>query len=371
MRRNINLSRYGCIRCRATQWEAIASRAAMQGYTAEGEMTVYLSEVINSELLQPQLEMITQTQRPENFGQCQATAMRICSTTALHAAWVRFGRQIFELSPGLVEAFHLTDVKNSSFEGLHLPYRAFFLHFGLQPDLVLDESGRLSPEYVDGAYIFQDAAGTIVIELTLTRPAGEVASNLPGVQISIDPDLARLGAEDAMNQALDRALSKGSGDTARLEQMYEAESVRIQEAARSVLTKAASLISNALFYLSEPQDDQTLKFEEGAPPALVKRALQGKPGQQQQAKQALNTEGYAFVRYCGEKFVRHGANDGSSELTKSHWRRGHWRNQPHGPQLTLIKRVWIRPVLVKAEAGTQEVGRVYTVGQHGSSLELR
>jgi hypothetical protein len=354
-------------------WAQVAAKAAMQGFTADGQGTVYLKDTIYSKLLLPQIAIINQTPSPETCGQRQANAMLICATAATHAAWVRFGRQIFELSPGLVEAFRLTDVKNASFEGLHLPYRSFFLHFGLQPDLVFDDSSRLSPEYVDGAYILQTGAGTITVELTLTRPAGEVASHLPGLHISIDPVLARLGAEDAMNQAIDNSLSMGYGNIPQLDPMYEAEALRLQEAARSVLTKAASLISNALFYLSEPQDDLTLKYEEGAPPALVKRALQGKPGQQQQAKQALNTEGYAFVRYCGAHFSRHGANDGSSsELTKAHWRRGHWRNQPHGPQLTLIKRVWIRPVLVKAEANTSDVGRVYTVDPHCSStLELR
>ena len=380
MRRNFNLSRYGCIRCRTLPWEKIASQAAMQGFTADGKMTMHLAETLQSRILSPQLDWIIEAHPPQLWAKFQATAMRGLCMAMQHAAWVRFGKQIFELSPGLVQAFHLTDVKNASFEGLHLPYQSFFLHFGLQPDLVFDDPGRLSPEYVDGAYIWRDAIGTIVIELTLTRPPGEEPSNLPGIQISIDSDLARLGAEDAINQAVDRALQKSGGSATEqqalpldLNQEVRCEEAKMLEAARDVLTKTASLISNALFYLSEPQDDLTIKVEEGAPLALAKKALKGKPGQQQQAKQALNAEGYAIVRYCGAHFSRPGANDGSSsELTKAHWRRGHWRNQPHGPQFTLIKRVWIRPVLVKAEAETPDVGRVYTVDPHCSStLELR
>lgn len=147
-------------------------------------------------LLVPQLDVITTTQPPDHWPILQANAMRATRTAAIHAAWVRFGRQIFELSPNLVSAFRLTDVTSSSFEGLHLPYRAFFLHFGLQADLALDDPGRVSPEFVNGAYIFQDAVGTIVIELTLSR-GSEEASNLPGVQISIPPELANLGADEA------------------------------------------------------------------------------------------------------------------------------------------------------------------------------
>lgn len=33
----------------------------------------------------------------------------------------------------------------------------------------------------------------------------------------------------------------------------------------------------------------------------------------------------------------------------AHWRRGHWRNQAHRPQLSLRKLIWIRPTLVAAD----------------------
>lgn len=35
----------------------------------------------------------------------------------------------------------------------------------------------------------------------------------------------------------------------------------------------------------------------------------------------------------------------------THWRRGHWANQPHGPGRSLRKRVLRRPVLVRADLG--------------------
>lgn len=37
-----------------------------------------------------------------------------------------------------------------------------------------------------------------------------------------------------------------------------------------------------------------------------------------------------------------------------HWRRGHYRNQPHGPGFTQRKIVWIEPILVSAEAAPAE-----------------
>lgn len=40
---------------------------------------------------------------------------------------------------------------------------------------------------------------------------------------------------------------------------------------------------------------------------------------------------------------------------KAHWRRGHWRNQPHGPQLSLRKNVFIKPIMVRKDIFVGEV----------------
>ena len=38
--------------------------------------------------------------------------------------------------------------------------------------------------------------------------------------------------------------------------------------------------------------------------------------------------------------------ENSEETRRPHWRRGHWKMQPHGPALALRKRIFIKPVLV-------------------------
>jgi len=43
---------------------------------------------------------------------------------------------------------------------------------------------------------------------------------------------------------------------------------------------------------------------------------------------------------------------GTHASPRLHWRRGHVRNQPHGPRWSLRKPVWIEPVLVGLQAGT-------------------
>jgi hypothetical protein len=44
----------------------------------------------------------------------------------------------------------------------------------------------------------------------------------------------------------------------------------------------------------------------------------------------------------------HLSSNGTHASPRLHWRRGHWRNQPHGIGLTLRKNTWIEPTLVNA-----------------------
>lgn len=47
----------------------------------------------------------------------------------------------------------------------------------------------------------------------------------------------------------------------------------------------------------------------------------------------------------------HGDHDAAQtgSTVSTHWRRGHWRNQPHGPNNSLRKQILIKPVLVRAD----------------------
>jgi hypothetical protein len=41
----------------------------------------------------------------------------------------------------------------------------------------------------------------------------------------------------------------------------------------------------------------------------------------------------------------------SGHEVEPHWRRGHWRLQPHGTGLSLLKLIWIRPTIVRRDKG--------------------
>jgi hypothetical protein len=54
--------------------------------------------------------------------------------------------------------------------------------------------------------------------------------------------------------------------------------------------------------------------------------------------------------FIGRRYrYRRSTETGNGTSPRMHWRRGHWRDQLHGPKLSLVKKMWIEPVLVNAE----------------------
>jgi hypothetical protein len=57
--------------------------------------------------------------------------------------------------------------------------------------------------------------------------------------------------------------------------------------------------------------------------------------------------GYRKLWFCGYNSARvNGQQTSDSGPVKTHWRRGHWRNQPYGKGLAQTRLTWIRPVIV-------------------------
>jgi len=85
------------------------------------------------------------------------------------------------------------------------------------------------------------------------------------------------------------------------------------------------------------------------------------------AKSKLAALGYVPVHVCGKRIEEQRNRIGIATLdhghVASHWRRGHWRNQAHGPARSLRKLIWVMPVLVGANHRDDEpvTGHLYLV----------
>lgn len=93
--------------------------------------------------------------------------------------------------------------------------------------------------------------------------------------------------------------------------------------------------------------------------------MPGKPKEKQRARSKLAALGYVPIHLCGQRIVddRESAKLGISDThVSAHWRRGHWRNQVHGPGRLLRKLIWVMPSLIgAAKDGARDTGHLYLV----------
>lgn len=89
--------------------------------------------------------------------------------------------------------------------------------------------------------------------------------------------------------------------------------------------------------------------------AALEKYLKKKTHHAEANRQELRTMPVVFgfeqgVRLYEREGLEHGGHgDATGRIVAPHWRRGHFRMQRHGHGLTEVKRVFIRPVMVRAD----------------------
>lgn len=111
------------------------------------------------------------------------------------------------------------------------------------------------------------------------------------------------------------------------------------------------LVVNALCYVTAYPDDIATVWPSRAPEALKIKASTGQGREVMRARSQLAALGYVPVLLCGQQVEEQRQRIGASASLGAghpvtHWRRGHWRNQAHGPGRSLRKLIWVMPMRV-------------------------
>ncbi|MEN2990104.1 hypothetical protein WG926_17425 [Tistrella sp. BH-R2-4] len=321
--------------------------------------------------------------RPE-----RPTAMLVqeCSL-ALHVGmYTAFGRNAYLLSPRLVDLLDRTDLGAVRVRDIKLPFRAFYLSFGDAFDARLPGP----PNRIDGAYVSLSGTDSLQIVVTTCRLDAGTSS---AAYWPFSRDLyyyAPLDIAD-INRSFEQILDDAIGTEIKLEaditepdpdlvaERPDGHEVLIQdvrylsqaewaEYARDGLPafrRALALIVNAMCYMTAEPQDTALDYPDDAPSELVKAVRTGKPSQRNRAKIQMLDRGFSFIRVIGSALsvrdLQTGTTGDGVGTLRPHWRRGHWRRQPHGLGRSEIRLVWIRPTLVGASAGESEAGHIYLI----------
>lgn len=376
MNRDTDLvSAYAPIRSRRDLWWKYALLAAKDGHVnAAGMISDALPRMIEEYLIPMYLS---------GFREATADQPNADYLWSLHAAkitmfrhWVPLvaqyelnGRQIFDLDDHLVTLLRQTDLGEATLEQWNAPYETFYVRFGKQSDMRIPFEGD-EFEYLEGAYVALtpfDEKNERRLKLGFTTVKADGSGvMLPGYFIDILPGEQRLTVSSAVEAALVRRLAEvedraEDDETTRAFNSHQRNEVNDSA---ELLRAGATLLVNAMFYLENiPAHQPSPQPGRDTPPDRVVRWFQLPDARRHKERSNLTADGYAVVRLVGQEIYSEAAgSDGAS--VRAHWRRGHWRQQRHGVNLGLIKRLWIKPVLVGANRNdtTSMPGHIYTTG---------
>jgi hypothetical protein len=277
------------------------------------------------------------------------------------------GRQIFDFSRGLVNMLEQTDVSACSLRDLQLPYPALYIRFG--PQVGLPSSASSAPrEYIDGVLVAfgteRTGAAKSILRFATTSVTETGARVMePGHFIDLRDDELQLPVQSAIEAAMKRFV----GD--EVNSMPESPWVPAfcaerRQIANAAISAAMPLIVNSLFYLENPPRPHRTSLGSGTPDELVGLWERTPPDRRRKLQSRLNADGYTLVHLVGVE-VEHSSTHIGDRTVTPHWRRGHWREQAHGPRLSLRKRILIKPMLVNGRdvCNPLEVqGHIYHAG---------
>lgn len=306
-----------------------------------------------------------------------------------YGRYVQAGRQIMDFPSALVEMLAKTDVDDIPLDTIKMPFAAQYLHFGPQADLELEPGWLVDGAYVEGRGEAGDLRFTVTAvptDRSLSRlwfvyPEPEYTQDLVGDYRKMDLATAIDTVLSDRLVGLNESVGKPGGDiTEQLQSDMAAVGAEMPDDLRvldvsprlakerleqvnrrhPVYRSALQLVVNALCYLTAYPDDIMSVWPEGTPLSLKEKADSGRGKEAMRAKSKLAALGYVPVHVCGKRIEEQRNRIGIATLdhghVASHWRRGHWRNQVHGPGRSLRKLIWVMPVLVGASHRDDEPG---------------
>lgn len=300
-------------------------------------------------------------------------------------------RQMFSFEPELSHMLSLTEIGEIPWDEIKLPYQDFYISFGNfdQEIFTLQQFNYI----IDGAFIttFEGESlilpeNSIMIEFTsrLIYPSYEEAIQQvqeEGVIFS-EPTYTFILAgqsgqkiQDAFNQgeetflkycenmdeinytnSLEFAKNLGVAGTEKINPYLERYS-RGKQYIHSMLP----VLFNCIFYLAQYPESIVEKYQDDTPKGLIEKINRATTEtQKNRNRKKINDHGYSRIKFV-HSVIKSESNIETGREVSTHWRRGHWRNQPYGHGLSSHKYLWIHPTVVRKDKGEPIDGHLYQV----------
>ncbi|MBF4374427.1 hypothetical protein [Vibrio anguillarum] len=272
-----------------------------------------------------------------------------------YGAFAAHGYNLFSFTEQVGEMLAHTKADEVPISALKSPYPVYFVQF--------HKSILWGGLEITGAYVIDDdaiPALQICLVLNPLDPSAHWMSSPCGYFYLPLPKHSELGLGALIQHTIDNEIvGKWAVATSSMPiENYSSIDVREQRArretmdlssGRAAIQEAMEYLANCLCYLSSHQRfKQNYPFD--APSALTDKAMSSQTmRQKQKAQSQLGSMGYHLITYIRLESDIAGGKSSAVNVPsgkKQHWRRGHWRNQRKGVELSECSLIWIRPTLV-------------------------
>lgn len=270
--------------------------------------------------------------------------------------WALRGRRIISVQESLCHAFEHSDCAELHIADV-LPEdpATLYLHFQgtLESPVDLGDGAHL-----EGAYVVSHPGAAMRVVLCSRAPGSWPAGAKwrERYDLRIPAEFLHLGADAAIDKALEEDLAdlRAARASPRVRddpvstQAVDTLLQRMQEGL-GAYRSALRLVLNTLAYLKHYNADSRVGWPTQAPERLTAQTLSAAPKERARGLSKLWALGFTPVTFLGEDFADKLRRSNAGGTLRTHWRRGHWRNQLHGPAFSLRKLIWLQPTLVGAD----------------------
>jgi hypothetical protein len=282
------------------------------------------------------------------------------------------GSNIFHFKKELLELLEKTDVSDIQIGQIKFPYNNFYIS--------LRELGKILPTniskdaIIDGVYVSftDDSKEELIYKYHISFHICGYSESKKDVEFKFNvQDIMELPSgltftnetatiTDAIaevHKIMTDTLESNTRDPKEIER-----EVNYQLEEYKLLKDNLNLMVNCLLYLSSDKPDIESKFADGLPVNIKNKIEKANTKHRRElAESEAKKFGYTKIKLVGNSFTKKTSNNNTKTSDVSpHWRRGHWRNQPFGKELTETKIIWIKPTIVNKEKGEPTKGHIYT-----------
>jgi len=268
------------------------------------------------------------------------------------------GQNVFEIQPQLLEMLKHTDVDDLTFCQMQFPFTCFYIYWGKGSQIKL----WTNEHRVDGCYItnatFPEHPKEPLLWITFTsvNQGSDFTQDKPVVGFLADERFYTLRLALHENKTVGLSLEEA------IQEEHESPEYRrlVAEQWLEYLPDLTRLALNCMCYLNYSKRDVEFRYPDETPGKLIaKLERSNKPKDKARNQSKLESMGFRKVFVCGSNAQKQGAV-GTGREVSPHWRRGHWRNQAHGPERKSHRLIWIHPTLVRKDKGEPAVGHLYS-----------